>query len=220
MHVSLTCDTMLLVELTPQIDPRINRQAIDLAARLRQRGLPGVRDIVPAYCTVGVHFDPLLTDLEALERAIAQAGEESAPERTPIAAPIVEIPVRYGGDDGPDLEGVAAWAGCSPEEVVARHHAHEYRVYMLGFVPGFAYLGRVDPRIAAPRHRTPRERVPIGSVGIAGEQTGVYPMETPGGWQIIGRTDVRMFDVSRTPSNLLAAGNIVRFVPVITPQFA
>jgi KipI family sensor histidine kinase inhibitor len=121
--------------------------------------------------------------------------------------------VSYGGADGPDLDAVAAFAGCTPEEVVERHAGRTYRVYMLGFVPGFAYMGRVDPTIAAPRHRMPREKVPAGSVGIAGEQTGVYPMETPGGWQLVGRTRLQMFDASRERPSLLAPGDLVRFVP-------
>jgi KipI family sensor histidine kinase inhibitor len=223
MRVVRGSETMLLVELEPRVDPRINQQAIDVAVRLRDRHLRGVRDVVPAYCSVGVHFDPLSTDLVALERAIADdaAGTEAPGEGGPAAqgvdgsvATVVEIPVRYGGDEGPDLAAVAAWAGCSPEDVIERHAGREYRVYMLGFVGGFSYMGTVDPSIAAPRHRTPRERVPVGSVGIAGAQTGVYPLTTPGGWQIVGRTDVKMFDVARTPPNLLAPGDLVRFVPV------
>ncbi len=218
IRISQASETMWLVELAPRIDEQVNRQVINLAERLRQRNLRGVRDIVPAYCTVGVHFDPLLTDSAMLEVTIA--GEGDAAERdADVATPatVVEIPIRYGGEDGPDLESLAAWAGCSQQDVVDRHAAREYRVYMLGFVPGFAYLGTVDSRIAAPRHRTPRERVAVGSVGIAGEQTGVYPLATPGGWQIIGRTDARMFDLSRTPSALLSAGSRVRFVPISEP---
>lgn len=255
MRVVRGSETMWLVELEPRIDPEINQQAIDVAARLRGRQLQGVRDVVPAYCAIGVHFDPLSTDLTELERAIAHEVAEQMDEVTarhdrrrqdsggpptlhakaegvpcvqgehgpviagrsrverPVAR-VVEIPVRYGGEDGPDLDAVAEWAGCSPDEVIARHASREYRVYMLGFVGGFAYLGSVDPSIAAPRHRTPRERVPVGSVGIAGAQTGVYPLTTPGGWQIVGRTGVQMFDVARTPPNLLQPGNLVRFVPV------
>lgn len=222
MRVARVLETMLLVELTPRIDERVNRQVIALAERLRQRTLTGVRDIVPAYGTVGIHFDPLQTDAAALEVAVAREGREvEAADDGDVdvgsgvtASQPVEIPVRYGGDDGPDLGAVAAWAGCSTDEVVARHAAGVYRVYMLGFVPGFAYLGTVDSSIAMPRHRTPRERVPVGSVGIAGAQTGIYPLETPGGWQIIGRTDVRMFDATRTPATLLAAGDRVRFTPL------
>jgi len=218
MRVSPASETMWLVELAARIDEQVNQQAIDLAEQLRRCRLQGVRDVVPAYCTVGVHFDPLITDLATLEATIAAVTAAYEPSTHAEPTPsVVEIPVRYGGDDGPDLESLATWAGCSPQEVVERHVAREYRVYMLGFVPGFAYLGKVDPRIAAPRHRTPRERVATGSVGIAGEQTGVYPLATPGGWQIIGRTDVQMFDLSRTPSALLAAGSRVRFVPVSEP---
>jgi KipI family sensor histidine kinase inhibitor len=160
-----------------------------------------------------VHIDPLRTDLGALERVIReeaariQDGDASAPP------PIIELPVRYGGEDGPDLEAVAAWAACTPADVIERHASRTYRVYMLGFVPGFAYMGRVDQAIAAPRHRVPRERVPAGSVGIAGEQAGVYPIATPGGWQLIGRTSAVMFDAGRARPSLLHSGDLVRFVP-------
>ncbi|MGE0043455.1 MAG: 5-oxoprolinase subunit PxpB [Vicinamibacterales bacterium] len=214
MDVHLVSDTMLLVDFGQVIDPAVNARAIALGARLAAAAVPGVRDIVPAYCSVGVHIDPLLVDLVALEaRIVAEAeavlGEPVAPDRPPV-----EIPVHYGGEAGPDLELLAAHAGLSTAEVIERHAARLYRVYMLGFVPGFAYMGGVDPAIAAPRHRVPRERVPAGSVGIAGEQTGIYPIATPGGWQIIGRTDLAVFDPSRDPACLLAPGDRVRFVPV------
>jgi KipI family sensor histidine kinase inhibitor len=214
MNIRAAGDTMILVEWEQRIDPVINQQAIDLAARLRARLGSAVRDIVPAYCAVGVHFDPLHTDIAALERVITEqarlVGDATVDSTT---GRLVEIAVRYGGADGPDLADVARLAGCSEEDVVARHSSRTYRVYMLGFVPGFAYMGRVDPAIAAPRHRVPRERVPAGSVGIAGEQTGVYPISTPGGWQLIGRTDAVMFDATRIDPSLLAPGDLVRFVP-------
>jgi KipI family sensor histidine kinase inhibitor len=207
-------ESMLLVELEPAIDPVVNERAIVLAARLRQRGARGVRDVAPGYCTIGVHFDPLQTDLAALEHAI-QAEYSAIETLDAIAdrAPI-EIPVQYGGDGGPDLTAVARFAGCSEDDVIVRHTERIYRVYMLGFVPGFCYMGRVDPSIGAPRHRTPRLRVPAGSVGIAGGQTGVYPVESPGGWQLIGRTTTVMFDADRSRPSLLSAGDLVRFVPV------
>ena len=205
---------MLLVELEATIDPVVNERAIVLAARVRGRSARGVRDVAPGYCTVGVHYDPLQTDLAALEHAIeteyaAIETLETIGDRQPI-----EIPVQYGGDGGPDLTAVARFAGCSEEEVIARHSERVYRVYMLGFVPGFSYMGRVDASIAAPRHRVPRLHVPAGSVGIAGGQTGVYPVESPGGWQLIGRTTTVMFDADRDRPSLLAAGDLVRFVPV------
>lgn len=206
-------DSMLLVELEPAIDPVVNERAILLAERLRARQARGVRDVAPGYCTVGVHFDPLQTDLAALELAI-RSEFASLDSLAAIAdRPVLEIPVEYGGAKGPDLAHVAAFAGCSVDDVIARHAERVYRVYMLGFVPGFAYMGRVDPSIAAPRHRVPRERVPAGSVGIAGLQTGVYPVESPGGWQLIGHTPVLMFDPAREQPSLVQAGDFVRFVP-------
>ena len=214
MRIRECGDSMLLVEFEPVIDPVINERAIELARRLRRRGARGIRDVAPGYCTVGVHFDPLQTDLAALDRAIADKarGLESLDE-VPDRAPI-EIPVTYGGPHGPDLDAVAAHAGCTVAAVIERHAARTYRVYMLGFVPGFAYMGRVDSSLAMPRHRAPRERVPAGSVGIAGVQTGVYPVASPGGWQLIGHTATVMFDPDRAQPSLLAPGDLVRFVPV------
>jgi KipI family sensor histidine kinase inhibitor len=215
MKIALSGDSLLVVEWEAVVDPVVNERAIRLAERLQTRLGQRVRDIVPSYCAVGIHFDPLRTDLSALERVV---GEEAsiASRADPIDREVIEIPVRYGGVDGPDVEAVAEWAGCTTDDVITWHADRIYRVYMLGFVPGFSYLGRVDARIAAPRRRLPRDKVPPGSVGIAGEQTGVYPIETPGGWQLIGRTDVVMFDPARTPASLLRPGARVRFVPVRT----
>ena len=213
MKIRLAGDAMVIVEFEQRIDPVINQRAIKLGDRLRARALPGVRDVVPGYCSVGVHFDPLRTDLAGLEQAIEREGREDESPAEPKLARVHDIPVTYGGVGGPDLISAAAMADCTPAELIERHAARTYRVYMLGFVPGFAYLGRVDQTIAVPRHRVPRERVPAGSVGIAGEQTGVYPIESPGGWQLIGRTSTLMFDPLRDPASLLAAGEGVRFVP-------
>jgi len=205
---------MLLVELEPAIDPVINERAILLASRIRGRAARGVRDVAPGYSTVGVHFDPLQTDLAALERAIESEFASLADLEDISDRKVIEIPVEYGGAYGVDLAQVAQHAACSADEVVARHSARTYRVYMLGFIPGFAYMGRVDASIAVPRHRVPREKVPAGSVGIAGLQTGVYPVESPGGWHLIGRTAAVMFDANRATPSLLSAGDLVRFVPV------
>ena len=206
-------DSMLLVELEPVIDPVINERAILLASRIRERKARGVRDIAPGYSTLGIHYDPLQTDLAALEQAIEQEFAGLASLDAIADRAVIEIPVNYGGEYGPDLDAVATFAGCSVDEVIKRHSSRTYRVYMLGFVPGFAYMGRVDPSLAAPRHRVPRERVPAGSVGIAGLQTGVYPVESPGGWQLIGHTTTLMFDANRDQPSLLSAGDLVRFVP-------
>jgi KipI family sensor histidine kinase inhibitor len=143
-----------------------------------------------------------------LEQAIGSAAAEGPATG---AAP-VHISVTYGGADGPDLASVAAFASCSEEDVIRLHTENVYRVYMLGFLPGFAYLGSVDPRIAMPRLGTPRLRVPAGSVGIAGAQTGIYPSEMPGGWRIIGRTSIKLFDPTRDEPSMLKAGDRVKFV--------
>jgi len=213
MKIRACGDSMLLVELEPAIDPVINERAILLASRIRERKARGVRDIAPGYSTLGIHYDPLQTDLAALEQAIEQEFAGLAALDTIADRAVIEIPVNYGGEYGPDLDAVATFAGCSVDEVIKRHSSRTYRVYMLGFVPGFAYMGRVDPSIAAPRHRVPRERVPAGSVGIAGLQTGVYPVESPGGWQLFGHTTTMMFDANRDQPSLLSAGDLVRFVP-------
>ena len=214
MRIRECGDSMLLVELASVIDPLVNTRAIALATRLRDRQARGVRDVAPGYCTIGVHFDPLQTDLLALEAAIADEAALVETMVTELSQAPIEIGVISGGEAGPDLAAVAERAGCTPADVVERHAARTYRVYMLGFVPGFAYMGRVDATIAMPRHRVPRERVPAGSVGIAGEQTGVYPVASPGGWQLIGRTSTVMFDPTRSQASLLAPGDEVRFVPL------
>lgn len=206
-------DSALVVLFEARIDPAINVRAIRLAEALERSQIEGMHDVVPAYRSVAVYFDPLRTNYDVLidriEREAARPDEAGRDNRE-----VVEIPVCYGGLFGPDLEGVASFAGLSEQEVIARHTSVTYRVFMLGFVPGFAYMGIVDERIAAPRHRTPRVRVPKGSVGIAGAQTGVYPAETPGGWQLIGRTPLDPFDPRRPEPFLMRAGDAVRFAAI------
>ncbi|HXH05578.1 MAG TPA: 5-oxoprolinase subunit PxpB [Vicinamibacterales bacterium] len=209
-------DAALVARFEARIDPAVNARAIRTAEIFRRGAPVGVRDVVVGYASVTVYFDPLAADPGALRDAIAHAAAQAAgAERG--AGRVVDIPVRYGGADGPDLEEVAAFARCTPEEVVRLHAAPLYRVYMIGFVPGFPYLASVDPRIAMPRRETPRRLVPAGSVGIAGSQTGIYPTATPGGWRIIGRTDIVLFDMAEEPRALLAPGDRVRFVPVEGP---
>lgn len=208
----LAGDSALLVEYANRIEPAVNAQVVALAERIESARLPGVRDIIVTYRALAVCFDPLVTDPVRLRRDVGALVEDgTVPAEDPPT--IVEIPVRYGGASGPDLEDVARFAGCSPDEVVRLHVAPTYRVYMLGFIPGFSYLASVDERIAMPRHATPRLRVPAGSVGIAGPQTGIYPSEAPGGWRLIGHTAVRPFDPGRSDPFLLRPGDRVRFVP-------
>ena len=211
-------DSVLVVEFEERIDPVVNARAIAVSDAIQAAGLSGVRDVVPTYRSVAVYFDPLRVDYDrlvaVLEREVAQPVPDVSAPRVPL-----RIPVCYGGDLGPDLDAVASFAKMSAEEVVRLHSAGIYRVFMLGFVPGFAYMGIVDERIAAPRHSTPRVRVPIGSVGIAGVQTGIYSAETPGGWQLIGRTRVKPFDPSRAEPFLLKAGDAVQFVQIDRSEY-
>jgi KipI family sensor histidine kinase inhibitor len=194
---------------------RCNRRITRLTeALLAERGLetPGaVLDVVPAMQSLAVFFDPQLASLEAVERwllALAERVPDDDDEATPRRLHV--IPVWY---DGPDLHYLAEHVGLEPDEVIRRHANREYRVRFLGFAPGFAYLGPLDPSLVLARRADPRPRVPAGSVAVAGDQTAIYPLDTPGGWHLIGRTDVRVFDPARDAPNLLAPGDRVRFQP-------
>jgi inhibitor of KinA len=211
-------DSALLVEFENRIDQAINERCIGLAEALEARGVGGVRDIVPAYRTVAVYFDPLKTDATQLLRELQEAVAAPA-SAAPTPRAVIRVPVCYGAVDGPDLGEVARFARSSEEDIIAVHTAATYRVFMLGFSPGFAYMGPVDARIAAPRRVTPRTAVPTGSVGIAGEQTGIYPSESPGGWQLVGRTPLHVFDASRTPPSLFRAGDRVQFFAIGRDQW-
>ncbi|HEV3140140.1 MAG TPA: 5-oxoprolinase subunit PxpB, partial [Vicinamibacterales bacterium] len=209
MRIVTAGDSAVVAEFEERIDASINAQAIALADAIQSASVAGVRDVVPTFRSVTIYFDPLRTDydglIERLESAAKRAPGQPSAARTPI-----RIPVCYGGDLGPDLSDVAAFAGISDHDVIDRHASREYRVFALGFVAGFAYLGTVDDTIAMPRHATPRVRVPAGSVGIAGVQTGIYPIETPGGWRLIGRTPVKPFDLERPDPFLMKAGDAVQ----------
>ncbi len=211
-------DSAVLVVLGRGIDDRVNARVHRLARLLAARlpALPGFGSPVPAHASVLVPVDPLepgvSTATAVLADLVAEVDEESdAPSDD---GPLVELPTRYGGRDGPDLDEVAALHGLTAAAVVELHASVEYRVRFLGFAPGFAYLARVPQQIVTPRLATPRQRIPGGSVGIAGEQTAVYPFDSPGGWRLIGRTEERVWDVTADPPARLLPGHRVRFVPV------
>lgn len=218
VRVAAAGDSALVAEFPGLIDPGINERATALAASVRSKWSAILRDVVVGYCTVTVYFDPLHVDAPWLEAEIRAAAEQTvdAPARRSM---VVDVPVCYEGDLAPDLEDVASFGNCSTADVVALHTARTYRVYMVGFIPGFAYLAEVDPRIAAPRRATPRTAVPAGSVAIAGGQTGIYPAVTPGGWNIIGRTSRKPYDPLRSEPLLLRAGDEVRFHAVSYQAF-
>jgi inhibitor of KinA len=211
-------DAAVAVQFEQRIDVRVNARAIRVAELVEAGRFPGIRDVVPTYCSVAVYFDPLRTTLERLISWLADVVAR-VEDATPRDGVVIRVPVCYSADLGQDLQSVAGFAGLSVAEVVEAHAAPVYRVFMLGFVPGFAYMGTVDSRIAAPRHSTPRLNVPAGSVGIAGLQTGIYPTDTPGGWRLVGRTPLRPFDASRPAPFLFKAGDRVQFVPIGRDEF-
>jgi len=217
-RLRLSGDRALLVEYGEGIDLAVNEKVRAVTALLKKALPEGVQAIVPAYRSLALLYDPLGTTparlaetLRVLE-ADVQAGEIAEPR-------VVPIPVCYGGAFGPDMEVVAEYTGLSPEEIVALHASVDYPIYMIVFTPGFCYLGGLDRRLHTPRRTTPRTRLPAGSVGIAESQTGMYPVESPGGWQIIGRTPRKLFAPSREDPFLYEAGDRIRFVPVSEAEF-
>ena len=210
-------DQAVTVEWGSTIDEHINRQVHAFARKVEALSHPAITEVVPTYRSATVHYRPEVLSYEELKHLLAPLAQGSAEEAEEL--PVVEIPVCYGGEYGRDLLEVAQHCSLTPEEVIARHTAPTYRIYMLGFTPGFPYLGGMDPSIAAPRRKEPRIHIPAGSVGIAGEQTGVYPIVSPGGWQLIGRTPLRLFDPQKEQPILLSAGAGIRFVPIDEEAF-
>jgi len=212
-------DHSLLVYFEEETLLAAHRRVVSLTRALERSPLPGVCNLHPAFRSLLVKFDAVErthAEIEAkLRDRLAAAWEEG--ENVPR---LVEIPVSYGGEFGPDLEEVARLHAISEQELIERHAGGEYLVFFLGFVPGFAYLGELSEELATPRLETPRKAVPAGSVAIAGRQTGVYPFRTPGGWRLLGRTPLRMFERTRREMSLLQLGDHVKFVPISSERCA
>lgn len=206
-------DRALYIEVGDAISPEVNRRVKGLLDAIDEAAIEGVEALSPTYRSILVYYDPLKIPLEELKQRLSDLGR-ALPEASTSEARIFEIPTLYGGEFGPDLDFVASHTGLSPEEVIRIHAGTDYLVYMVGFNPGFPYLGGMSEKIAAPRLETPRVKIPAGSVGIAETQTGIYPLESPGGWRLIGRSPLKMFDPSRDPPALVEAGDLVRFVSV------
>ena len=220
-------DRGITITLGEAIDEATNRRVRAISALLDARSIPCIVDQVPAFASIAVHYDPALVSgddddgspyerlVTSLDGMLAELHEDEMP-----AARVVEIPVCYGGADlGPDLDDVARQHGIGVDDVIRAHSNGDYLVYMVGFMPGFAYLGGLAPELATPRRSSPRTAVPAGTVGIGGQQTGVYPLVSPGGWNLIGRTPLRIFDATRERASLLEAGDRVRFVPITRKDF-
>ena len=217
--ISPVGDCAISIDFGQVIDPKINRQIRQVIEQIKVLQLDGIIELVPTYCALLVQYDAMVYTYSDICRTINPILQESVTDSANERVTIVEIPTIYGGEYGPDLGFVASHNHISEAEVVSIHSGADYLVYMLGFIPGFTYLGGMDPRIATPRLSSPRTLIPAGSVGIAGEQTGTYPSDSPGGWQIIGRTPVTMYDMSKKQAALLRAGDYVRYVPINDTEF-
>jgi inhibitor of KinA len=210
-------DRALVVEFGDRVDRDLNNEVLRLDTSLRSSALPGVIETVPTFRSLMVYYDPLVTSRADLEDAIAGRLDRQAALRT--AATRWQVPVCYEGELAPDLAEVARLTGLTPRGVAALHSGVRYHVYMLGFLPGFPYMGDLPPELALPRRADPRVRVPAGSVSIATTLTAIYPYESPGGWHLIGTTPIRLFDLARPRPALLNAGDIVQIEPIDSTRF-
>jgi KipI family sensor histidine kinase inhibitor len=212
-------DSALVVEFGDVIDSAVNSKVVALNEALLGAGIKGVKEIVPTYRSLLIRYDPAEITYEQLVLCVKEIEKTLGEKPAKVEGRKLVVPVVYGGVYGPDLAYVAQYHGLNEEQVVRLHTGKEYRVYMIGFVAGFPYLGDVPEEIATPRLETPRLKVPAGSVGIAEKQTGIYPCEAPGGWQIIGRTPIKLFDPQWQPPALLKPGDIVKFKPISEEEF-
>ncbi len=204
-------DSSILIQLGDEIDPILNQHVHALSALLQS--IPAIVETVPAYCTILVHYDPLQATYNEIKNLIEEKLS-LIDDSTHRPSRRLEIPVLYGNASGPDFETVATTLALSPSELIRVHSEREYTVYMMGFTPGFPYLGILNEKLTLPRKSTPRTRVPAGSVAIAGSQTGIYPVDSPGGWHILGWTPFKLFDPMSKSPFLFTPGDVVKFIPI------
>jgi KipI family sensor histidine kinase inhibitor len=204
-------DNALVIMLGNKIEEALNKRIHSIALAIEEAKPEWLIEVVPTYTTICIYYDPILINYEKLKREVKSFLKAKAREKK---SRIVDILVAYGKENGPDLEFVARYNNLSIEEVIEIHSKPLYRVYMLGFLPGFAYLGGMDERIATPRLEEPRVKVPAGSIGIAEKQTGFYSIESPGGWRLIGKTPLKLFDQSKEPPTLVLPGDYIKFTPI------
>ena len=211
-------DTALMIQFEQKIDPAILREVRQMTEKIQKAHLKGIIDLIPSYAALLVKFDPAVFSYEMLKQKIeVLAGKED--RKTAFAVRYIDIPVLYGKPFPEDLDHVAKHAGCSIDEVIRIHTSNEYPGYMMGFLPGFPYLGNLDVRLHTPRRKEPRISIPAGSVGIGGAQTGIYPLTSPGGWHILGLTPVKLYDPDAEDPVLLRSGDVIRFRSVSEEEF-
>ena len=211
-------DKALFVEVGDEITPEVNKGIRNLLSAIDNSDIPGVEALAPTYRSILVYYDPLTLRVEDLKQQLAELYG-NLQDADLGASKVVEIPTLYGGESGPDIDFVATHNNLTEAEVIEVHTSSDYLVYMVGFNPGFPYLGGMSEKIATPRLPTPRVRMVPGSVGIAERQTGIYPLASPGGWRVIGRSPIRMFDPGREPPSLVEAGDLVRFTSVEEAEY-
>ena len=211
-------DSSVLIVFGDTISAETNSRITATVRLIREQRIEGMVDMIPAFVSLLINYNPQVISYAALRRRLETILEMKA-ESAETVRRVFEIPVCYGGEFGPDLQNIADHAGLSPREVIDIHTSRDYLIYMLGFLPGFCYLGGLDERIHTPRLKTPRLKIPSGSVGIGGSQTGIYPMESPGGWQLMGKTPVKTYDPCRETPILVQAGEYIRFVEIDEAEF-
>lgn len=210
-------DTGLLLEYGHEISPVIHEKVMSMTRAVRTTSINGLRAVIPTYTSILLLYAPELTNPDQLSLFVADLAKGLV--RDMDLPKVVKIPVCYEGEYALDMAALSSSCGIGPEEVIRIHSSLEYLIYMVGFTPGFAFLGGLDPRLHSPRLKTPRTKVPKGSVGIANSQTGIYSIDSPGGWKIIGRTPLTLFDPQRSDPFLYKPGDQIKFIPISETQF-
>ena len=211
-------DRALVAEFGNTIDPEINSQVHALAGKLTQKSIPGIGELVPTFRSLLIYYDPAILSCEDLKAQIKNLAGDSE-DRAEKTKRILHIPCCYGSHFGPDLDDMVRYTGLTRDEIISLHSGTDYKIYMLGFLPGFVYLGGLDRRLEIPRLSTPRAKIPKGSVGIGGSQTGVYPLDSPGGWRLIGSTPLDFYQVNRADPILCKAGEYIHFDPITSCDY-
>ena len=211
-------DSSILIVFGDAINAETNQRIAATVRLIREQRIEGIVDMIPAFVSLLINYNPLVISYDELRERLDKILQMKTKSEKTVRR-VFEIPVCYGGEYGPDLQNIADNAGLSAREVIDIHTSCDYLIYMLGFLPGFCYLGGLDERIHTPRLKTPRLKIPAGSVGIGGSQTGIYPMESPGGWQLMGMTPVRTYDPDREVPILLQAGDYIRFVEIDEAEY-